>query len=199
VDSEAAKVFRQVAAQHLARFIPVRGTQLIPALRNGQLAVAFAEALARTTPAQTFAARARTMFAISGAPPAANDDAANDDAANDDAALDTIGLSPAFPQPMVEPLIEVAQELVVPGLDLVPPNTIVPLETNTRFVEAYLVGLNTEMGRELLWRGFPANLSSTYFDRFWDSSASPGRPPDIDPIGAWGDGRSARTRATRTS
>ena len=35
---------------------------------------------------------------------------------------------------MVEPLAEVAQELVLPGLDLVPPNTVVPLETNTRFV-----------------------------------------------------------------
>jgi hypothetical protein len=87
---------------------------------------------------------------------------------------------------MVEPLVEVAQELVLPGLDTVPPNTVVPLETNTRFVQAYLVGLNTEMGRELLWRGFPADLSATYFNRFWDSSASPGRPPDIDPVGTWG-------------
>ena len=86
---------------------------------------------------------------------------------------------------MVEPLIEVAQELVLPGLELVPPNTVVPLETNTRFVQAYLVGLNTEMGRELLWRGFPADLSTTYFNRFWDSSASPGRPPDTEAISTW--------------
>ncbi|MDF2775468.1 MAG: uncharacterized protein K0S86_4969, partial [Geminicoccaceae bacterium] len=70
--------------------------------------------------------------------------------------------------------------------DLVPPNTVVPLQTNTRFVQAYMVGLNTEMGRELLWRGFPADLAATYFTRFWDSSGSPGRPPDIDPINQWG-------------
>jgi hypothetical protein len=81
--------------------------------------------------------------------------------------------------------VEIAQESVLPGLDLVPPNTIVPLETNTRFVQAYLVGLNTEMGRELMWRGFPADLSATYFNRFWDNSAAPARPPDIDPIADW--------------
>ena len=96
-----------------------------------------------------------------------------------------VELSPAFPQPMVEPLVEIAQEAVLPELDLVPPNTVVPLETNTRFVQAFMVGLNTEMGRELLWRDYPADLSATYFDRFWDNSAAPSRPPDIDPIGQW--------------
>ena len=174
VDSEAAKLFRLVAGPQLARFIPDRPIKRILPPPDGQLAVAFAEALARTTPTLTFAARARAVFAIPGVP------------ANDEAALDPVGLSPVFPQPMVEPLVEIAQELVLPGLELVPPNTVVPLETNTRFVQAYLVGLNTEMGRELLWRGFPADLSTTYFDRFWDSSASPGRPPDIDAIGTWG-------------
>jgi hypothetical protein len=69
----------------------------------------------------------------------------------------------------------------------VPPNTVFPLETNSVFVEAYMVGLNTEMGRELLWRGYPADLSATYFDRFWDATSSPGRSPDIDAIASWGD------------
>ena len=80
-----------------------------------------------------------------------------------------------------------------------PPNTVVPLETNSAFVEAYLVGLNTEMGRELVWRGFPADLAATYFDRFWDASGAPGRPPDIDPIAAWGDGGSAPPAGARPS
>jgi hypothetical protein len=174
VDSADAKIFRQVASAHLARFMPERTISSNLPPRNGQLAVAFAEALARTTPTETFAARARGLFAIPG------------HAANDETALNEVGLSPQFPQPMIEPLVEVAQELVLPGLELVPPNTIVPLETNTRFVQAYMVGLNTEMGRELLWRGFPADLSKTYFNRFWDNSASPGRRPDIDAIGTWG-------------
>jgi hypothetical protein len=173
VDSNAAKLFRQVAGPQLARFIPDRIIKSIPPVKNGQLAVAFSEALARTTPTETFAVRARGLFTIPGRP------------SSGATALDQVGLSPLFPQPMVEPLVEVAQELVLPGLDLVPPNTVVPLETNTRFVQAYLVGLNTEMGRELLWRGYPADLSATYFNRFWDNAGSPGRPPDIDPIGSW--------------
>jgi len=86
---------------------------------------------------------------------------------------------------MSRPLIDIAQGFMLPGLDLVPPNTVVPLETNTAFVQAYLVGLNTEMGRELLWRGYPADLTATYFDRFWDASSAPGRAPDIDPIASW--------------
>ncbi len=99
--------------------------------------------VATTTPRETFASRARAGFTIPGP------------TRPDDVALDPVGLSPSFPQPMVEPLTDVAQRLVLPGLDLVPPNTVVPLETNNAFVEAYLVGLNTEMGRELLWRGYP--------------------------------------------
>ena len=74
---------------------------------------------------------------------------------------------------MVEPLAEWPRT-VLPGLDLVPPNTVVPLRDQHRFVQAYMVGLNTEMGRELLWRGFPATCSATYFDRFWDNASAPG-------------------------
>src|SRR5215471_13965176 len=36
---------------------------------------------------------------------------------------------------------EVAQDLVLPGLGWVPPDTVVPLSTNAAIVEAYLVGL----------------------------------------------------------
>ena len=140
---------------------------------NGKLADAFAAVLASTSPTQTFAVRAQAVFTLPGTP------------ANSGIVPGPVGLSPAFPQPMVEPLVEIAQEAVLPGLDLVPPNTIVPLETNTRFVQAFMVGLNTEMGRELLWRDYPADLSATYFNSFWDNSAAPSRPPDIDPIGLW--------------
>ena len=37
------------------------------------------------------------------------------------------------------------------------------LETNPKFVEAFMVGLNTEMSHELLWRGFPTDQRGTYF------------------------------------
>ena len=41
------------------------------------------------------------------------------------------------------------------------------LETNNRFIEAYLVGLNHEMARELLWREYPTDQRGTYFASFW--------------------------------
>ena len=41
------------------------------------------------------------------------------------------------------------------------------LQTNSRFVEAYLVGLNHEMARELLWRGYPTDQRGTCFASFW--------------------------------
>ncbi len=100
--------------------------------------------------------------------------------------LTTATVTPRFPQSMAVSLAELGQELMLPGLDGVPANTIVPLETNTPFVEAFLVGLNSEFGRELLWREFPAPQTTTYFDRFWDS-ADPGGPPDIPPLTDWND------------
>ena len=176
VDSPAAAQFRALAIAHLQRFEPARPIFAAALPRNGLLSVAAAEALARATPRESFAAQIRATVQIS------------DASRPDERAFEPVGLSPVFPQPMVEPLTEIAQGLVLPGLDLVPPNTVVPLETNSAFIEAYLVGLNTEMGRELVWRGFPANLAATYFDRFWNAAATRGRHPDIHAIGGWGNG-----------
>ena len=50
---------------------------------------------------------------------------------------------------------------------------VLGLQTNRRFVEAYMVGLNHEMGRELLWRGFPTDQRGTCFDQFWDTRGAP--------------------------
>jgi hypothetical protein len=82
---------------------------------------------------------------------------------------------------------------LLPGLEQVPTNTITLLETNPRFIESYMTGLNHEMGRELVWRGFPTDQRGTYFRQFWDAR---GRVPpptdqekeklkDIAPITTW--------------
>ncbi|MEL6987045.1 MAG: hypothetical protein AAGK97_04370, partial [Bacteroidota bacterium] len=36
------------------------------------------------------------------------------------------------------------------------------------FIEAYLMGLNYEMGKELRWREYPTDLRGSYFRQFWD-------------------------------
>lgn len=100
--------------------------------------------------------------------------------------IEPIMAAPRFPQPMYESLRDLSQLLLLPGLETVEPNSVLGLETNSRFVEAYMVGLNFEMARELLWRGYPTDQRGTYFDRFWDSRSS-GGGADVNPIHSWKD------------
>jgi hypothetical protein len=177
-DNPAAKAFRAAARAHLARFRPPPASiALTPILASGTVLAVFQEALARTVPGDTYLARARAIVSLpasAGPQPTLT-------------TLDPIPWTPRFPQPMSEPLAEMSQDLLLPGLDAVPANTVLPLQTNNRFVQAYMVGLSAEMSRELLWREYPAPLDATYFDRFWDARSAPAAPPDIDRIGAWGD------------
>src|SRR5207249_845035 len=86
-----------------------------------------------------------------------------------------------------EPLRNLSQDMIAPGLNDVPDNTVSLLKTNPRFVEAYMAGLNHEMARELLWRGYPTDQRGTYFQSFWDRRGAPSAQTttDIPPIPAW--------------
>ncbi len=75
---------------------------------------------------------------------------------------------PSFPDAMYKPLRDISTELLVPNLNKIPNNTISLMENNRRFIEAYLVGLNHEFGRELLWREYPTDQRGSYFRQFWD-------------------------------
>lgn len=77
---------------------------------------------------------------------------------------------PDITDPMYRPLADISQELVLPNVKLIPPNTISLLKTNQKFIESYLVGLNHEMGHELLWREYPTDERGSYFRQFWDVS-----------------------------
>ena len=91
-------------------------------------------------------------------------------------------VAPSFPQPMYEALRDLSQELLLPGLDTVVPDTRArAARPIARFVEAYMVGLNVEMARELLWRGFPTDQRGTYFDISGDDGA-PHDHADIDDL-----------------
>ncbi|HMF92867.1 MAG TPA: hypothetical protein VKE96_01170 [Vicinamibacterales bacterium] len=95
---------------------------------------------------------------------------------------ETVMMAPSFPQPMYEPLKEKSQDLLLPGLDAVEAERVVGLKTNRAFVEAYMIGLNIEMGRELLWRGFPTDQQGTYFKHFWGTDAGPSAADDLDDL-----------------
>lgn len=90
--------------------------------------------------------------------------------------------APQFPQPMIEPLRQLSQHFIMPGLDLIPPETVALLTPNYEFIEAYMAGLNHEMGRELLWRGYPTTMNDTYFQRFWNIDHG---VADIPPLIQW--------------
>lgn len=108
--------------------------------------------------------------------------------------VEEVMASPEFPQPMYEPLRDLGQDWLLPGLDKVPANSICLLETNQPFVEAYMLGLSHEMSRELLWNEYPTDQRGTYFRQFWDvrgyippanQTLDPEKLKDIYPIHTW--------------
>src|SRR5882762_9863960 len=88
---------------------------------------------------------------------------------------------PVFDIPMYKPLADHSAELFLPHINLIPQNSMTLLETNQRFIEAYMVGLNHEMARELLWREYPTDQRGSYFRQFWDVSAFLNPAPVADP------------------
>jgi hypothetical protein len=78
---------------------------------------------------------------------------------------------PVIDVPMYRPLVAISSELFLPNLNLIEPDSITLLETNQRFIEAYMVGLNHEFARELLWREYPTDQRGTPFRQFWDVSS----------------------------
>jgi hypothetical protein len=78
--------------------------------------------------------------------------------------------APSFKQPMYEVIRDLSKDLLIPNLDLISENAISLLETNQKFIESFMVGLNHEMGRELLWREYPTDQRGTYFKHFWDAT-----------------------------
>jgi len=92
---------------------------------------------------------------------------------------DQFGEVMAYPKidlPMYGPLKDISPELLLPNINLIPPNSITLIETNQRFIEAYMVGLNHDFARKLLWREFPTDERGSYFRQFWD----PGTYLDTD-------------------
>jgi hypothetical protein len=103
---------------------------------------------------------------------------------------------PDIKDPMSRPLVDLSSEYLLPNLKLIPNNTISLLKTNQAFIESYLVGLNHEFARELLWQEYPTDQQGSYFRQFWNVSSyvdQQGRDPrtltealkDISPLHHW--------------
>ncbi|MEU1818817.1 hypothetical protein ABZ543_27050 [Streptomyces roseifaciens] len=147
-------------------------------------AVPFAVTAARTAvlaaidPATTIPRRLATMLTVAGTSLLT----ATDDRLAVSGTADRVLAFPELPVPVHQLLAHHAPDRFVPGVDAVPGNSITLLETNPRFVEGFLVGMNHEMNRELLWREYPTDRRGTPFRHFW--GWFDGRP-DIPPIHTW--------------
>ena len=130
---------------------------------GGQVALAPARAqlLSRLKPADTLRARLGARIPLGSAPDP----------------LQPIAAGPKYPQPMYAPLAQLSPEWMLPGISELPVDCAALLMTNGQFIESYMVGLNDELARELLWREFPADRRATFFENFWG-----GPSPDIGPI-----------------
>jgi hypothetical protein len=175
-DNPVASAFRVAAAAHLTKLNPARPWVSVFA-PQAALELQDVQAHLRTElrPMERMVARANAVIVRAEPAPAS---------VNADVPVAPLGHDPYFPQPMYEALRDLSQELLLPGLDTVPANAVIGLRTNERFVNAYMVGLNAEMGRELLWRGYPTDQRGTYFDRFWDAAGATAQA-DIDPLDEW--------------
>ncbi|MFD9323061.1 hypothetical protein ACFWDQ_36355 [Streptomyces sp. NPDC060053] len=100
--------------------------------------------------------------------------------------------APTFPAPMWQPLAAQSTEWLLAGLADVKPDTATLAVTNSAFVEAYLIGLNHEFGRELRWREYPTDQRGTYFATFWGAGADIPRLPTWDPALPLGSHRPGR-------
>lgn len=84
-------------------------------------------------------------------------------------AIVPIMAAPDFTEPMYQKLMAKSQDYILPGIDKLPNDTISILETNQPFIESFMVGLNDEMGRELLWNEYPTDQRGSYFRQFWNT------------------------------
>lgn len=89
---------------------------------------------------------------------------------------------PVFDVPMYAPLRDLSSELLIPNVNRIENNCVTLLETNQKFIEAYMVGLNHEFGRELLWREYPTDQRGSYFRQFWDVSSFLAAQPDDEAL-----------------
>lgn len=87
---------------------------------------------------------------------------------------------PEFPEAVYTYLLEISKNFILPNIDKLPDNSITLLENNQSFIEAFMVGMNHEMARELLWNEYPTDQRGSYFRQFWNIDDSI-IPLDPDP------------------
>ena len=81
--------------------------------------------------------------------------------------LDDIMAAPDLSEPTYQQLAAISHDWLLPGLDQLPTDTTTLVEANLEFIASFLVGMNHELARELLWREYPTDQRGTYARQFW--------------------------------
>ena len=97
---------------------------------------------------------------------------------------------PDFLEPTFYYLREYSDSYVIPSAASLLKDSITYFRTNLQFEEAFLMGMNTEMGQELLWREYPTDQRGSYFRKFWDQEDLPNKGQlekyyDVKPLHQW--------------
>ncbi len=94
--------------------------------------------------------------------------------------------APSINFPLYDGLARLAPDAVLPGTELIPEESVILLRSDPAFVAAFLAGFNTELARELVWRGYPVDTTATFARSFWDYRGRVGATAaDVLPIAAW--------------
>lgn len=83
--------------------------------------------------------------------------------------MDPVMAYPKINVPIHSLLLEKHLELFIPQLDLLENNSITILAANQQYIESLMLGFNSEMARELVWRDYPTDQRGSYARIFWDS------------------------------
>jgi len=75
---------------------------------------------------------------------------------------------PRMDLPLWQYLRDEAPDWLLPGVGQLEDNVVVAVTTNPGFIDAFLVGINTQALAELLWRNVAVNSLCTLFRIFWD-------------------------------
>lgn len=168
--AESTAAFRAAAGRTQARQERIAAVSVAPAaapaVNTAPLALQLQAAMAPATAVQASVA-ARLVL------PAATDLSALSDP------LQPLALTPRFPTPTFPLLRDAFQERLFPGAAGLADDSATLLAVDRRALEAFLVGMNHEMSRELLWRQFPVR-HGTFFARFWEGGGD-----DIADLGQW--------------
>ena len=94
--------------------------------------------------------------------------------------LDDIMAFPDLSEPTYLGLAAISDDWLLPGVDRMPADTTTLVESNRSFIDGFLVGMNHELARELLWQEYPTDQRGTFARQFWPHRDTGNRADQYD-------------------